>query len=405
MKKIIAILFILGVFCAIQSVQASATLNGQVYEINGDSIENINAEAFACSQTNDADSDQTIVSTVDGSFSLTVDGDSEYQIYFSDDLSSVNSKIIYLEDGANINLNFFAELDETMAVVRGKIVDNNGAPLSNESITLYSNEGEDSAITYTINSDSTGKFNFSVPPGNYDLESTPQGAYCGPGVGQENCLGFIDQNVELDPNEILDLGTLDFTPANNHLNLYFFAKNGNDSPELLTLTRGQVQAHSQSGLYSGINNITEYENNISDIPLTSNENWTINASGIAGTSFYHGTITISGDTTFTDIVLQKKYDLESASINNIDETFLANTDKEIILSDGTIINIPAYAIDSEGEVNVLIEPAFDIYGAKLPINGFVYNFTAYNHLGAQVDEFDREIPITMSYDEIGRAHV
>ncbi len=402
-KKMLLLVSFCLFWAGFSTAQAASTFNGTVYESNGDAVADLACEAIITSQNDGADTDTATISTVDGTFSLSVAGDDSYYLSFNNcsiagDAVYPNPHFLYLTDGETVSWPYFVDIPDRVATIRGKIVNNEAAPLAEQYVCLYSNEAEASSITSCDTTDSTGRFNFSVAPGNYSFIASASSAYCETEEGESStCLGFIDQNVDMAADEVVDLGTLSYTAADSGITLYLYKQDAEGVLTLMDLSRASLEAHTDSGVYYSSTSLNY--GYTSDLYLTDAENWVISVAGIEDNSMYYGLITVPAGTTATDIVLTELYNLETGDFEAVEETFAASEAKEYSFANGTTVSIPAYALDDEGEVTIIIEPAFDLYGTKMPLNGFVYNFTAYDHNNSTISTFAKPISVEMAYDE------
>ena len=402
-KKIVFLVSFGLFFSGFSAAYAASTFNGTIYETNGDSVAGLTCDATMTSQNNGADTDTAAVSAVDGTFSLSVIGGDSYYLNFNNctvagDSVWPNSHVIYLVSGETVNWPYFIDIPDRVATIRGKIENNESAPLGEQYVCLYSNEAEATSITSCDFTDSTGRFNFSVAPGNYSFIAAANSAYCETDEGNISaCLGFIDQNVDMQADEVVDLGTLSYTAADAGVYLYFYKRNAEGELTLMNLSRANIEAHTSAGVYYSTNYLNYGHS--ADLYLTDDAAWTISVAAIEDNSMYYGLITVSAGTTATDVVLTEIYNLETGDFDAIEETFAASEAKEYALANGTTISIPSYALDDEGNVTLIIEPAFDLYGTKMPLNGFVYNFTAYDHNNSTITNFAKPISVEMAYNE------
>lgn len=83
------------------------------------------------------------------------------------------------------------------------------------------------------------------------------------------------------------------------------------------------------------------------------------------------------------------------------ETFDATKPKEIILSDGTTLNIPAYAFAQSGNVTLTAEPELQAINTfTYSPYGFPWNFEVYDSSGVLISgDFDADITLTVPYNQ------
>lgn len=426
MRKILSSISIatLGLFSMVSMAQATVTVNGTIYSLTGEEITGADCTVYLFQNNTQVD-DASFVSAVDGTFSITSDnGSGVYDLIISDGNSSQNCDFasdqgnydfgnstngektgMYLVDEEPVDVNAYINLEDNNGTIRGKILDENGSPVANQSVSLTPKYSEALSSNYSGTTDSTGKFSITAPIGMYDLRA----------AGDGTNLGYLYRDVELPINAVIDLGNISyFTPATTPLSLTFVDATNN----ALTFDRVSVLAYAVPandvlfGAYTTTSN-TGGSITSSEMSLTANEDWIVNVTGISGNILYYGSAEVTANTTSGNFVLTELYTYDDSNIVN--QTFNARTDTTLqvqsvvptatgpsVLDTGVDFEVtfPAYAIDDEdADVQVVIEPTFDLPATTMPIGGSTYNITIYDTSTSQIHYFNKPVTMVMPYDE------
>ncbi|MDP3971149.1 MAG: carboxypeptidase-like regulatory domain-containing protein [bacterium] len=434
----------IGLFAFTASAQAAATLNGTIHDINGDVITGTSCVTYTVSGT---DTDTGTITT-NGTFSATVNGGEIYTIAFSSATTDCipverTQRSYYLTNGNTIDDNFYLDVPERRGRIRGKVVNarKDNVPIDDIEVRIYGEDAEEITSNYNTTTNSTGNFNTTVPVGNYDivikvnndkpcpLESDSELWF------ETKCYDYVLLDQEISAGEDLNLGTVNFTGGDDLTVFYITKRNSQGNFDYINFDQLYVIAHSNSGklIQYATSGATLLGNTAfgriiqsdtqpyASFVLDADEDWTFDAFAIEGTKAYHGVLSLNaeqipevdwteprlnepnqrGNAGQADILVSEVYTYDATA--GVDVTFNSTTARTINSSDGlptgTEVVIPAYAIDDGGNVNVVMEPAFDILTPQYPLNGFSWNLTAYDNINETVSEFNRPITITLPYDE------
>ncbi|MFA6027960.1 MAG: carboxypeptidase regulatory-like domain-containing protein [Patescibacteria group bacterium] len=400
MKKWLVIpMAMIGVFVFAQVSWAASTINGQIFNTVGETV--TGAECSVSLLLNGGGVDTTTTSAVDGTFVFTVAAEGEYSLYFSSGTGcelqtegyNYGNYSFYVKDGLTYEENVYVNLVDQQGTVRGKIIDEDGAPRADDYVSILRKEAESDNDYYSGQTDSTGKFNISnIAPGTYEIIIN---SYDG------NTMGVSYRNFVPTRGDVIDLGDISFTVASDSYQLSLLDENF--SP--LDISSGSAIAYALipdednpgSYLPSGPYAQGTCTDATCSFTLNDDYEYIINVVARVGTKSYYGSIVMPAGTTASDFVMTERFDLDDVTGSN--GTFSSQSDYTITMSDGTQIAIPAYAIDEEaGDVSVIAEAAFDLPVIDYPIEGFSYNFTAYDTNNNSIKSFNRPLSIEFSYD-------
>src|SRR3990167_2255381 len=156
-------------FVWVAQAQATTTLTGTLRYLDGSALTEADCTVTATG-TNNSFSDEIDAA---GAYSLTWEDDESelYNLYVGvEDCTNAvyNSHKIYLPPGTVDELDIYVDLPEDRAVIRGKVVDDNGIGNADQVVSFVPKQSEHRDYGYSATTDSTGNFNIDIPAGIYN---------------------------------------------------------------------------------------------------------------------------------------------------------------------------------------------------------------------------------------------
>ncbi|MBU0964278.1 VCBS repeat-containing protein [Patescibacteria group bacterium] len=370
----------------------NATIEGKFVDTEGNTVNNIWGEVFA--KRPEGGSAYGWIEW-NGTYSMRVAAGTWNLNYYIDPYSgaaylpsNLEEKSVTVGEDETLTLNF--TLLEVDSEISGVVQDQSGQAIEGAHVFAsldYAGYERDTAYDhYGFNSmeatsDVNGAFSIFVPEGEYYLNASlpPE-------------LGYIFTGAQLvytSPNEPAENVVVVFESANSQIT-GTVSLDGSENEAF-------IYAYTDTGGYS--------ETTTSDgefiLPVISGETWVIGAVDEQGNSYYlsdQQEVEVA-DEAGTQEDLELEYQGEMP--DPVSTTFDATVAKNIELSDGMQLEIPARALDTENNVTVTVEPTADMpyqAGAQ-PLAGYGYELEARDSNGGLISNFNSNVTLVLPYDE------
>lgn len=278
------------------------------------------------------------------------------------------------------------------ATIHGTVLDPSGAPVpfawvgaSNfEAVHGMDQSGGEQVIESNTETNQDGEFNLPIIAGQFKVF-----AGLPPFAKEANFMPPQEQEVTIAAGETKNV-TLRFKESDATLSGSVSLSDG--SPVLMGFCHGW----SDDGSFTG----SEVFGGDYSLPLVEGT-WHIGCDSKTSEGFFRSnefTLAVAtGDALTRDITLTEAgFEVPESFTKTFDST----TQQLITLPDGTVLNIPASAIASEGNVTIVAEPNVNLYHTSeaKPLT-FAWDFTAVDANGAEITSFNSTITIVIPYDE------
>ena len=357
---------------------ADATITGHLTDKDGNPITGVWAEVFAAHP--EKGYQPTIVDTTDGSFTLKVASGTWYVGANIDPASGYTSPMpeeVAVETGAN---SYDVVLEQTNAQLHVHVTDPDGNGMGGTWVWADAKSDGKGGQGYGAPTDDMGTATVYVTAGDYVVGAfAPQefgfippaktDVSVGEGGSQDVELAFRNSDATISGNITLD-------SAPNPAYVWAWSENG-----------GYANINSTDGTYS--------------LSVAGDDTWHLGAVYDNGSSVWKSNeqIVELGESENAEVNLELlSTNTQLPDVENV--TFNANEMKVIELSDGTKITIPAGAIETSGEVMVVVSPKTDLQSqdSARPI-GIGYNFEAFQNGQKITHSFYQNVMIQFPYTD------
>ncbi|MDD5566807.1 MAG: hypothetical protein PHH01_01290 [Patescibacteria group bacterium] len=367
----------------------NATISGSLLDRDGNPINSVWGEVFA----NNGAGGQQWTQFINGTYTLTVAAGDWNIGYWVDPASGYISS--FGEDNtvtaiANGTVTHNITMLKADSVVSGTILDPNGQPLSNAWVSVDTELGGRSSTTDSFFgsmfnqgniSDVNGHFSVTVPEGNYFVSAsmpTDQG-YIYPQA----------QAVATSPSSPAEV-TMQFRQADGTIT-------GTVSLDDQPMANSYINAWSEDGAFS---ETTASSDGTYSLNIIKNQAWHVSATYETVTKFYRSdeinvAVPDSGTAAQDLALIESDITIPPAQTATFDST----ESKTMQLLDGTTIDMPAYSLDTSGDVTVTATPkgqGVPSTATSKPI-ALAYDLTAKDSQNQLITSFQANVTITIPY--------
>lgn len=375
----------------------NATISGRLVLPSGATAVNNGSEIEIVAVDTKGNFTSTVVSDSTGTYSLPIAAGTwlvDYEIADPENTdglinrpSGLNSVII--KAGQTKSVNF--RIVQGKNTVTGTVTDANGVAVPSVPVILdnrisLENNGtinSNDIITVTSETNENGIYSAEVPNGTYQVSIGDT-----PFVGT-NQITPDAKNITISGNKT---ATMDFNFENSDATIAGTVKFNNKSD-----AGGTVTAFTDDGAQAtgNVNSQGQYS-----ISVNSKEKWHVIATDLSGKKLLRsGQVDLTTKSGRNGVNLSYK-DSGIAVPAPVTKTFAANAGGTVSLPDGTIVNLPPYALDVSGNVSLTVSPTIDIDPTSLDQPAtLAYEVKGLNASGEEVKQLNRPATITLPYKE------